>query len=125
MGEWSPECYRCEWVGPATGASAGARFRGWNRFRGLRWSRLCEVITADRGRELSFRTVPTRVFRDITVWTFRFQPQDGGTLVEETYRLEKHTWPFRVSDRLSGHPAALEQGMQKTLARIAEAAEIS
>ena len=123
MGEWSPECYRCEWVGSTTGPEVGARFRGWNRFKGLRWSRLCEVVTADRGREFSFRTVPTGVFRDVTVWTFRLVPQEDGTLVEELYALQKQTWPFKLSDRFSGHPTALERGMEETLARIARAAE--
>ena len=123
MGAWSPECYRCQWVAPATGPAVGARFRGWNRFRGLRWSRLCEVVTADRGHEFVFRTVPTGVFRDVTVWGFRFEPQDGGTLVEERYELEKQTLPFKLSDRVTGHPAALERGMQETLERIRRAAE--
>jgi len=31
MGEWSPECYRCEWLGGATTAAIGAKFRGHNR----------------------------------------------------------------------------------------------
>lgn len=31
MGEWSPECYRCEWLDGATTATVGARFRGHNR----------------------------------------------------------------------------------------------
>ncbi|MGB8503197.1 SRPBCC family protein, partial [Mycobacterium sp.] len=31
MGQWSPECYRCEWLDGATGATVDARFRGHNR----------------------------------------------------------------------------------------------
>ena len=31
MGDWSPECYRCEWLNGATAAEEGARFRGHNR----------------------------------------------------------------------------------------------
>ena len=43
MGEWSPECYRCEWLDGADGPSAGARFRGYSKSNWLRWSRLVEV----------------------------------------------------------------------------------
>jgi hypothetical protein len=28
MGDWSPECYRCDWLDGATTAVEGARFRG-------------------------------------------------------------------------------------------------
>lgn len=31
MGEWSPECYRCDWVDGVVAAIPGARFRGYNR----------------------------------------------------------------------------------------------
>ena len=37
MGEWSPECYRCEWLDGASAATPGARFRGYNRIGRFRW----------------------------------------------------------------------------------------
>ena len=37
MGEWSPECYQCEWLDGATTAEVGARFRGHNRLGKVRW----------------------------------------------------------------------------------------
>lgn len=123
MGEWSPECHRCRWVGEATTPVAGARFRGWNRFRGLRWSRVCEVVTADRGREFSFRTVPKGVFRDSTRWTFEFHPEGSGTRLVQRYVVEKPSRPILLFDRISGHPQALEDGMRQTVERIKERAE--
>ena len=36
MGEWSPECRRCEWIDGATGPAVGARFRGHNRLGPVR-----------------------------------------------------------------------------------------
>ena len=30
MGEWSPECVACRWVGDATGPAVGAKFEGDN-----------------------------------------------------------------------------------------------
>ena len=37
MGEWSAECYQCEWLDGATTAVPGARFRGHNRLGKIRW----------------------------------------------------------------------------------------
>lgn len=31
MGQWSPECVRCRWIGAASAAVPGARFRGTSR----------------------------------------------------------------------------------------------
>lgn len=68
MGEWSPECYRCEWLDGATEATPGARFRGYNRIRGYRWQRTVIVDVADRGREFAFTTVDDRTGRHETRW---------------------------------------------------------
>lgn len=126
MGEWSPECYQCEWLVTETRAAPGARFRGWNRFlRVFRWSRVCEVLTADQGRLFSFRTVPKGVFRDSTRWTFELTPEKGRTRLTQSYVLEKPSRPVLWFDRISGHPEALEDGMKVTLARIKETAERS
>jgi len=54
MGEWSPECYRCEWIGRTARAEPGARFKGYNRSGLIRWSNVSEIVTADRGRELAW-----------------------------------------------------------------------
>jgi uncharacterized protein YndB with AHSA1/START domain len=35
MGDWGPECYRCEWLDGATAPSIGARFRGYDRRGGF------------------------------------------------------------------------------------------
>lgn len=126
MGEWSPECYRCAWLSEERRAVPGARFRGWNQFlRVFRWSRVCEVLTADPGRLLSFRTVPKGIFRDSTRWTFELTPEGDGTRLTQSYALEKPSRPVLWFDRISGHPEALEDGMNETLARIKETAERS
>jgi len=59
VGEWSGECRGCIWVEGASEAVAGARFRGTNRRGGFRWTRLNEVVRADRPNELVWRTVPS------------------------------------------------------------------
>src|SRR4051794_22521608 len=75
MGEWSPECERCEWTDGSTGPEVGATFVGHNRggpFNKVRWSRNGRVLAADRGREFAFVTVEGG--RESTVWRYRFEP---------------------------------------------------
>jgi hypothetical protein len=84
MGEWSPECYRCEWLDGAAAAAPGVRFRGYNRLGRLRWERTAVVDTADRGREFGFTTVSDRVGRDETRWRYTMQPSSSGTLLTES-----------------------------------------
>jgi hypothetical protein len=72
MGEWSPETTAAWWLGEATTARVGVRFKGRNK-RQMRWATTCEVTAADRGSRFSF----VRISRidDGTDWTFHH----GGT----------------------------------------------
>ncbi|MGZ4693357.1 MAG: hemerythrin domain-containing protein [Acidimicrobiales bacterium] len=90
VGEWSHECLDGEWVGDATEARPGARFRGRNKQGLLRWGRLCEVVRAEP-YELVWRTVPTRLYPDSTEWSLRLAPVDEGTRIEQTFRVVKGT----------------------------------
>ena len=82
MGEWSPECYRCEWLDGATAAAAGVRFRGYNRLGGMRWQRTAVVDRAERGREFGFTTVNDRAGRGETRWRYTMEPSASGTLLD-------------------------------------------
>ena len=73
VGEWSHECLECSFLGGATRAEPGARFRGRNRQGIFRWGRVCEVLSTD-DRELVWRTVPTTFYPDSTVWRIRVTP---------------------------------------------------
>jgi hypothetical protein len=91
IGERSPECHTAMWLpGPPAG-TVGAMFRGSNRSGwAARWSRRCEVMTAERGRTFAFRTVPERVDlsrRDSTTWRYDLEPVDGGTRVRHSYAI--------------------------------------
>ena len=58
MGEWSPECQRCEWIDEAVGPAVGARFKGRNRRGIIRWSQRRESLwlTPVRSSPLSLAT---------------------------------------------------------------------
>src|SRR3954451_15992362 len=87
MGEFSPECFRVEWLHGATTPAVGVQARGWNRFIGMTWARSVVILVADTGREFTFQTMPEGWFyQDSTIWTYRFEPQNNGTLVTESYK---------------------------------------
>jgi hemerythrin-like domain-containing protein len=90
VGEWSHECIDGEWVGDATSARPGARFRGRNKQGLFRWGRLCEIVDAEP-YELVWRTIPTRLYPDSTEWALHLARVDGGTRIEQTFRVVKGT----------------------------------
>jgi hypothetical protein len=122
MGEWSPECVRCEWLGAP--AEVGSTFKGHNRQGLARWSTVARVMVADRPNEFSFATL----YRDepSTRWTYRFTGTGPTTVTESFDAL--HIPPLvALAERfvLRNRQSQLEEGMAKTLARIKHAAESS
>jgi uncharacterized protein YndB with AHSA1/START domain len=121
MGEWSPETTSADWVGGATGPEVGAKFKGRNRHGLARCSTTPRVVAAEPGREFAFTT--SWLGNDSTRWTYRFEPDDGGTRVTESFEmLEDVKWYFTASERLlmgvKDRKADLEAAMAKTLDRL-------
>src|SRR5579863_8083197 len=124
MGEWSPENRENRWIGGATQAGPGAKFRGANRSGIRRWSTTCTVLVADPGRLLSweakFYGLP------IAQWTYRFEPDgQGGTVVTETVEDRRGTW-MRAMQPVTGvkdRSAHNRATMEITLERLKAAAE--
>lgn len=126
MGEWSPECRHCEWLDGATGPAVGARFKGSNKSGVARWSTKPTVVVADPGREFAF--VIGQRGRDITKWSYRFEPAPDGTVVTESFEmLADVPWYYVLSERyvmgIKDRRADLEQNMAETLQRLKVAAE--
>jgi len=124
MGEWSPECARVEWEGGATGPAVDARFVGHNRggpLNLMRWSRHGRVLAAERGREFAFATEEGG--REGTVWRYRFERVDGGTLVTESYHVDWIPLWARVVDVPTNRAKELREAMRHTLERLKAAAE--
>jgi uncharacterized protein YndB with AHSA1/START domain len=125
MGEWSPECYRCEWLDGATTAAPGARFRGYNRRGGYRWERTAIVDVADRGREFAFTTVNDRAGRAETRWQYTLAPSPNGTILTEAFEFLWCSVANRAVEMLLPRGRQMNRGMQETLERIKLAAEAS
>lgn len=126
MGEWSPVCHRCEWLGDS-GPQVGARFKGHNKQGLARWWTVCEVTQAEPGKVFEFRTVDGLLNvgyrdREMTRWRYEFEPEGIGTKVTESFELVAFppllrpvSYFLRRQDR--------ESGMRTTLERLKEAAE--
>ncbi len=84
VGEWSHECVGVAWLGGATAATPGARFRGRNKQGIFRWGRVCEIVTATP-YELVWRTVPSALYPDSTEWTIRLQRTGNATQIEQSF----------------------------------------
>ena len=99
-GRRSLECRSCEWLPGATPGAVGARFRGRNRARGARWSRVCEVTIAEPGKAFEFYTVPERIDisrRDSTTWGYKLVPHPSGSLVTHYYEITRPpVQPFKA-----------------------------
>ena len=121
MGEWSPECCRCEWLDGATEATVGARFEGHNRSGPLRWTTTPTVRRADPGREFAFTV--TIDGRDVTHWRYRLEPSGAGTRVTESYEFVWAPLHLRIADVLLQRDRQLRAGMRKTLERLKTVAE--
>ena len=120
MGEWSPECVSCEWLGDP--GEVGSTFRGRNRIGLARWSTVARVLVAERPRTFSFATL----HRDAaaTRWTYRLEGDERTRLTES---FEAVTTPllFSVLERLviRSRQEQLEDGIARTLAAVKAAAE--
>ncbi|WP_324274323.1 hemerythrin domain-containing protein [Blastococcus brunescens] len=93
IGERSPECHTAAWLPGAADGTVGAVFRGSNHSGwAARWSRRCEVVSAETGRAFAFRTLPERIDlsrRDSTTWRYDLEPVDGGTRVVHSYEITR------------------------------------
>jgi len=125
MGEWSPECYRCEWIDGSTMATVGARFRGHNKSGVMHWSNTSQITKAERGIALAWAMGP--VDAPYSAWEYTFETSAAGVRVTETFRSLRHTLLGRLSMLPMGgerrSQQRLQRGMQRTLEQLRTAAE--
>jgi hypothetical protein len=122
MGEWSPECYRCEWLDGATTAVPGARFRGHNRLGKIRWHTDAIITAADPGQDFAFTTLH-KDGREETVWRYRIRHLGAGTEVIESYQFLWCPVANRIAELPIPRDKQLRRGIHETLNRIKTAAE--
>jgi len=125
MGEWSPECVACRWLGSDTQAHEGARFRGSSRNGWHRWSTTSTVTVAERGRVFSFDVAYLRM--PVATWRYDVRPNGhGGTVLAESVIDHRGALLRSVSPYITGsrnRDERNESTMRTTLDRLKAAAE--
>lgn len=125
MGEWSPECVRCRWIGRERLARSGARFRGTSRNGWHRWSTVSTIVAADPGRVFAFDVTYFR--QPVATWRYEFRPGGrGGTLVTESVCDRRGSFIRAVSPIITGERDRARRNsatMQTTLQRLKATAE--
>jgi len=100
-GEWSPECVRCRWLGGATAAVAGARYRGASRNGWRQWSTTSTIRVARPGGELVWDV--TFLGRPVARWGYRMRELGGGgTVLAESVEDRRERWLQIVSPWITG-----------------------
>ncbi len=82
-GALSPECFKAEWEGDATGPKAGAQIHGYNRHGDQEWDTVSTVICAEPGIEWSFAVTPEGM--PATIWRHLIEASDSGCIVTESF----------------------------------------
>jgi hypothetical protein len=121
IGDRSPECYRCEWVGGVSAPEVGARFKGYNRLGLLRWSTTSKVEVAEPGREFTFMVLAGE--RDSTRWRYSIETNGDTTILTETYEFLWCPLFSRIAEVPLPRDRQLQRGINQTVERVKARAE--
>ena len=122
MGEWSEECYKCEWHEGFDGPVVGATFDGHNRNGDHEWTSQGKVIEAEPGRSFVFECSMYNFH--YATWGYRIEPAPNGSRVTEWNEDLRPESALEMSKQMSGiedREARNRQTMSTTLERLAEA----
>ena len=125
--ELTPDVVKVEWLGGATEAVVGARFKAINHAgRGPDWPNKSVITIAVLDRDFAWaRTEP---FGGTVQWRYQFEPEGTGTRVTESYEVTK---PLRLMGwfiigtiyGLKDRRSELRASMERTLDRLADLTE--
>lgn len=100
----------------------GSEF-GMSMHMGFSYSMVSTVVEFDENRLIAWQTrpniAPMRLLVGGRIWRYELAPQDGGTLVRESWDIRKEAFPFAVRS-MRGKTV---ESMTKTLERIAQVVE--
>ncbi|GLY67281.1 hypothetical protein Atai01_39000 [Amycolatopsis taiwanensis] len=124
MGEWSEECYACDWHDGFDGPAVGATFDGHNRHGTHEWTTQGKVITADPGRAFAFECSMRGIH--YSTWGYQIQPTETGCRVTEWSQDLRPDYALEFSKKISGvedRTVRNRQTISGTLERLAAALE--
>jgi uncharacterized protein YndB with AHSA1/START domain len=127
MGEWSPENQGGKWVGGATGAAGGAKFKGRNSSGRRSWSTVATILVANPPKEVAWESKALGM--KVALWRYRFEPNGSGgtTVTESTEDRRGRTMHFlgRTASGVADRAAENKKNMRATLEQLKKAAESS
>lgn len=117
MAQWSPECVGCRWIGGATGAAPGARFRGRSRNGWRRWTTTSTITDMAPGDRFAWEV--TYFGQPVARWEYRIEPHPDAVRLVETVEDRRGSLLRAVSpyitgsrDRSSRNAATMETTLQ-------------
>jgi uncharacterized protein YndB with AHSA1/START domain len=125
MGEWSEECFACEWHTGFSAAQVGASFDGHNRNGEHEWTTQGKVIEAEPGQAFSFECSMYGVH--YSTWGYRIEPTERGCRVTEWSDDLRSESALEFSKKVSGvedRQTRNHSTMSLTLERLAAALEL-
>lgn len=127
VGQWSPECLRGTYLGGATEAAEGVRFRGANKRGAVRWFTNCTVVRFEPERAIAWDVFPPYGGAATARWTYELQPVDGGTEVVESFEVYRATFLTMVGWVLMGgkqnRREMVERSLGESLQKLKELVE--
>ena len=124
MGEWSDECYACEWHAEFDRAVVGAIFDGHNRNGDHEWTTQGTVVEAERGRSFVFQC--SMFDFHFSTWGYRIESTESGCRVTEWSEDLRPESAMEFSKKMSGiedRAARNRQTISRTLDRLAATLE--
>jgi uncharacterized protein YndB with AHSA1/START domain len=124
MGEWSEECYACNWRADSDAPAVGATFDGHNRNGDREWTTQCTIIAADRGRAFAFEC--SMFDFHFSTWGYQIEATETGCRVTEWSEDLRPESAIAFSARTSGiddRAARNRQTISGTLERLKAALE--
>jgi uncharacterized protein YndB with AHSA1/START domain len=124
MGEWSQECYACEWHDGFDSAAVGATFDGHNRNGDKEWTSQAKVIEAEPGRAFAFEC--SMMEFHYSTWGYRIESTGTGSKVTEWNDDLRPDSVLEFSEQISGiadRTLRNSETMSVTLERLAAALE--
>lgn len=124
MGEWSEECYACEWHEGFDRPVVGATFDGHNRNGDHEWTSQVKIVEADPGRSFAFEC--SMFDFHFSTWGYRIEPTETGCRVTEWTEDLRPESVLEFSKEVSGvddRRIRNRETMSRTLERLASALE--
>jgi uncharacterized protein YndB with AHSA1/START domain len=103
MVTFAEEVFQARWIGGATKAAVGAKFKGSNRNGWRRWVTTCTITEAEPGHRFVYEvSTPFKV--PISRWVYELRRTEDGCTVTESSWLRVPPWFIPIAIFITGEP---------------------